>query len=123
MLTTFLQWNDLGYLLVRIVVAVVFIYHGVPKLKNSKAMAGGIGMPAGAIILLGLVETLGGLAVGLGVWAQLGALGLAIAMIGAIYYKVAKWHVPFTAQDKTGWEYDLILLAVALFILTHGAGN
>ena len=123
MLTTFLQWNDWGYLLLRLVVAGIFIYHGLPKLKNSKAMGAGIGMPAGAVLLIGLVEALGGLAVALGFWIQLAAIGLAVVMIGAIYYKVSKWHVPFYSQSSTGWEYDLILLAVALFMLTHGAGN
>jgi len=43
-------------------------------------------------------------------------------MIGAIWMKVTKWHVPFSAMDKIGWEFDLILLAANIVILVNGGG-
>jgi len=40
-------------------------------------------------------------------------------MLGAIYIKISKWHIPFFSQTNTGWEFDFILLAVSLFLLTN----
>ena len=38
-------------------------------------------------------------------------------MLGAIYFKIFKWKMPFTSQTSTGWEFDLVLLAAGLVIL------
>ena len=72
---------------------------------------------------LSVVEPLGAVAVLSGFLTQLAALGLGIIMIGAIVLKKKMMKVPFTAQDKTGWEFDLMNLAgcVALYFL--GAGS
>lgn len=117
------QYNDIGLLVLRLAVAVIFIYHAMPKLKNAKGMAQTVGMPAGMIFMLGLVELVSSVGLILGLYVQLAALLLAIVMIGAIYFKMAKWHVPFAAMDKTGWEFDLILLAANIAILFGGGGT
>ena len=122
MLTTFLQWNDWGFLLLRLVVGFIFIYHGLPKIRKPEGMAAGLGWAKGTIVVLGLLETLGGLGIALGVFAQLAAVILGVIMIGAIKEKIVRWHTPFFTMSATGWEYDLILLAVCIYILTHGAG-
>jgi len=74
------------------------------------------------VTLVGLIETVGAIAVLIGLFTPLGALGLAVIMVGALHYKINKWHVPFTAMEKMGWEFDLILLAAALLLMTTGAG-
>ena len=91
---TLLQYADAGFFILRLAVGVVFLYHGWPKIKNPKQMASGIGWPTGAVTLLGLVESISGLALMFGVWTQLAALLLAIVMLGAWYYKAVKWHFP-----------------------------
>lgn len=113
----FNEFSNVGYLVLRLVVAVIFIYHAWPKLKSPEAMASV--MPAKYVRVLGLVELLAGLAIGLGVFMSWAALAIVVVMIGAIYYKVAKWKVPFWSHTSTGWEFDLILLAVGLFLLTN----
>lgn len=117
-----LQFSDLGLFLLRLVIGLIFIYHALPKLKNPKGMAAMIGMPAGMIFMLGLIESLSALGIILGVLIQLAALLLAIVMVGAIFMKIRKWGVPFAAMDKTGWEFDLIILAASLAILFTGGG-
>ena len=117
-----LQYNDIGLLLLRLAVAVIFIYHAVPKLKNAKGMSAMVGMPAGMVLMLGMIEMLGSLGLILAFYTQLFALVLAIVMVGAIYFKTMKWHVPFGAMDKTGWEFDLILLAANIAIILSGGG-
>ncbi len=86
-------------------------------------MASGMGWSTNAIVALGLIEFVSGLALILGIYTQLAALLLAIVMVGAWYMKATKWHMPFTAMDKTGWEYDMVLLAANLAILLSGGGT
>ncbi len=116
------QYNDIGLLVLRLAVAIIFIYHALPKLKNAKSMAQMVGMPAGMILMLGLVEFVASIGLIVGLYTQLAALLLAIVMVGAIGMKMMKWHVPFAAMDKTGWEFDLILLAANIAILFGGDG-
>jgi len=118
-----MQYNNIGLLVLRLVVAIIFIYHALPKLKNSKVMAQMMGMPAGMIFVLGTVELLSSLGLILGFYTQLAALLLAIVMVGAIGMKTMKWGVAFAAMDKTGWEFDLILLAANIAILLNGGGS
>lgn len=122
MFTQLLQYNDVGLLLLRIAIAVIFLYHGLPKLSKSKAMSQMVGMPAGMIFLLGIFEVLASLGLALGIYMQLSALILAIVMVGAIGMKVVKWNVPFSATDKTGWEFDFILLFSSMAVLLGGGG-
>jgi len=108
--------------MLRIAVAVIFLYHAWPKLKNPKGMAQAMGAPSMMPLVLGLVETLSALALITGLYLQLGALALAVVMIGAIFLKITKWHAAFSAMNATGWEFDLVLFAANLFLLTNGAG-
>ena len=88
-------------------------------------MAEMMGMPQMAMmpVVLGLVELLAGIGIILGFYTQLAALLLAIIMLGAIFVKKMKWRVSFAAMDKTGWEFDLILLAANIAILLTGGGS
>lgn len=116
------QYSDLALLLMRLVIAAIFIYHALPKLKNASGMSQMMGMPSGMIFMLGLVESVSSLGMIFGVYIQIAAFLMAMVMVGAIYFKMVKWHVPFGAMDKTGWEFDLILLAANVFILVNGGG-
>ncbi len=117
------QYNNVGLLILRLGVAIIFIYHAMPKLKNAQGMAAMVGMPAGMILMLGMVELVASLGLIVGFYTQLAALLLAVVMVGATGMKMMKWHVPFAAMDKTGWEFDLILLAANIAILLGGGGS
>lgn len=117
------QYNNIGLFVLRLAVAVIFIYHALPKLKNAKGMAQMMGVPAGAVFALGLVEFVASIGLIAGFYIQLSALLLAIVMVGAIKMKKIKWHIPFAAMDKTGWEFDLILLVASIVILLGGGGT
>ncbi len=123
MFTQLLQYNDLGLFILRLAIAVIFLYHGLPKLKKAKAMAQGMGWKTEMVFILGLVEVLSSIGLILGIYMQLAALLLIIVMIGAIKLKTMKWGVPFSANDKMGWEFDLILLAANMVILLGGGGS
>ena len=104
--------SDLALLLLRLTIGYIFLYHGWPKLKNMTSFMG----------FIGVCETLGGAAIFAGVLTQLAALGIGIIMIGAIYKKYAEWHVPFSSMEKTGWEFDLMILAGCIVLFVFGSG-
>lgn len=118
-----MQYNNIGLLVLRLSVAAIFLYHAMPKLTNAKGMAQMVGMPAVMILALGAVELLSSVGLVIGFYTQLAALLLGIVMVGAIGMKVMKWGAPFAAMDKTGWEFDLILLAANIAILLGGGGT
>src|SRR3989344_5194139 len=127
---TFFLWEligleDIGLLLLRLAIGAIFIYHGWPKIKNAKNLSPMMGLPGGtgSVLLLGLVEFLSGFGLILGVYVKVAAILLSLVMAGAIYKKIVNWRVPFSAHDKMGWEFDLILLAANLTIFLAGSGT
>lgn len=123
MIFDLMQYQDFAFLILRLVIAVIFLYHSWPKLKNPNAMAQGIGWPTAGVFILGAVELLSSVGIILGIYTQISALLLSVIMLGAIGMKIMKWKVPFSAYDKTGWEFDLILLAANILILIVGGGT
>jgi putative oxidoreductase len=86
----FLPYNhDLALLVLRLALAAILLYHGVPKLMNFGATVAafqGMGLPApsltAAVALL--AEVAGGLFILLGVMVDLAGLLVIIDMLGAI---------------------------------------
>jgi putative oxidoreductase len=118
-LTSYADW---GLLALRVVLAVIFLVHCKNKILKPAGMAQSMGWSKAAVVLLGFAELLGGLYVLTGFYAQSGAALISLVMLGALYHKIFKWKVPFTAQDKMGWEFDLLILGGALVVMTGGIG-
>ncbi len=116
------QYSDIALLLLRAVVAAIFAYHALPKLKNPGAMAQGMGWPSAMVVMLGAVELLSSVGIFLGAYIQIAAALLIIVMLGAIAMKTMQWKIPFSAHDKIGWEFDLILLAANFVLFIVGGG-
>ena len=119
------QFGDWGLLALRVAVGAIFLVHGSQKWAMWK-MQPSEQMPTGMISLmkfLSIVEPLGGLAVLAGFLTQLAAAGLGIIMVGAILLKMSMMKVPFTANDKTGWEFDFVILAACIALFIFGAGT
>jgi len=112
-LSYFSQFSEWGLWFLQFAVGVIFVYHGWPKFKK---MSNFFGIGGG---LHGLVEVVAGLTLVFNSYVQLAALVLAVIMLGAIYMKKFKWNMPFSSMSATGWEFDLILLAAAVFLLTR----
>ncbi|PIR41482.1 MAG: hypothetical protein COV31_01265 [Candidatus Yanofskybacteria bacterium CG10_big_fil_rev_8_21_14_0_10_46_23] len=113
------QFSRYAFPLIQLGVGIIFIYHGLPKIiklgQTSKMMQ----MPLTAVLILGLVETLGGIGLIFGstFFIRFSALLLAIVMIGAIFFKIRKFKTPFSSGQTTGWEFDFILLIANIAIL------
>jgi len=117
------QFADLALLLMRLLVAVVFISSGWSHAKDPVGRAKGIGLSPGFTRFLGIAELAGGLGVAFGVLPQLAAAGLILVMLGAIQRKIFVWHTGFWGKSSDGWHYDLLFVAMCLVIVTTGGGR
>jgi len=118
-----LRFSDVGLLLLRLMVACVFLTSGLNHLKHPAERAKGIGASTGFTIVLGSGEVLGSLGVAFGVLIQLAAIGLILIMLGAIQKKIFVWKTGFWGKGGSGWHYDLMLLVMNLVIVVTGGGK
>jgi putative oxidoreductase len=117
------QFTDLGLLLLRLMVAAVFMTSGWNDIKDPKGRAKSIGMTPALAMFLGVAEFAGGLSVAVGVLTQLAAIGLMLVMLGAIYKKIFVWHTGFWGEKASGWHYDLMLLLMNVVIACTDGGK
>lgn len=126
--------HSFAALVLRIVLGIVFIAHGYPKLFKKefgpKGFAGflknlKIPFPLFFSYAAGISEFFGGMFLIVGLWTRIPALLIAIIMI------VAMWKVKFRTGllaklMEGGWvggyELDLSLFAVATTLLVSGGG-
>jgi putative oxidoreductase len=117
------RFADLGLVLLRLMLGVIFISSGWNDLKDPEARSKSIGMSKGFTIFLGIAEFAGGLGVIFGVLTQLAAIVLILVMLGAIQKKIFVWHTGFWGEKASGWHYDLMLVVMSLVILFTGGGR
>lgn len=117
------RFADLGFLLLRLMVACVFITSGWSHLTKAEERSKSIGMSKAFTMFLGLAEVLASLGLIFGVLTQLAAIGLILIMLGAIQRKIFVWHIGFWGEKAEGWHYDLILIVMNLVIFLTGGGR
>ncbi len=117
------RFTDLGILLLRLMVAAVFVTSGWSHVTKAEERSKSIEMSKGATIFLGLAELAGGLGVLSGVLIQAAAFGLILVMLGAIQKKIFAWHTGFWGEKSSGWHYDLIFVLINLLILFTSGGR
>jgi putative oxidoreductase len=123
LLPRLLDYASLSLLLLRLMVAAIFVTSGASHAKHSEARAKSIGMSPGFTMFLGAAEIAGGLGVAFGVLTQLAAAGLILVMLGAIQKKIFVWHTGFWGDKSSGWHYDLMLVVMNLVIMCTGGGR
>jgi putative oxidoreductase len=117
------RFTDLGILLLRLMVGLIFVTSGYSHLKDPGARAKSIGVPKAITIVLGAAELAGGLGVAFGVLTQLAAFGLILIMLGAVQKKIFVWHTGFWGEKASGWHYDLMLILMNLVIAFTNGGK
>jgi putative oxidoreductase len=118
-----LEYNDIALLLLRCMVAAVFITSGWSQVKDPVGKGKQNEISPGLSRFVGTAEILGGLGVLTGVLAQLAALGLIVIMLGSIKKKIVDWHTGFWGKDSQGWSYDSMFVLMNLVIATTGGGR
>lgn len=116
---------DAGLGLLRVVIGSVFVAHGVQKLFvfGVAGLAQGfadIGVPLAGIVgpVVGFAELLGGIALMLGLFTRIAALGLAVIMLGAMVLV----HLPAGFFLPDGVEFTFTLFAGLAALALTGPG-
>jgi len=116
------RFTDLGILLLRLMVGLVFATSGYNHLKDPEARAKSIELPKSVTIFLGIAEVAGALGVAAGVLTQLAAFGLILIMLGAIQKKIFAWHTGFWGEKTYGWHYEIMFILMNLVIAFTNGG-
>ncbi|HEY7233454.1 MAG TPA: DoxX family protein [Gemmatimonadaceae bacterium] len=120
------QRMALGLTLLRVVVGIVFLSHGMQKLfvfglAGTTTAFSQYGVPLPGIVapLVTFVEFLGGIALILGLFSRVAAVLLAIDMLGAIVFVHGKngFFLPM------GFEFALTLLVANIALAIGGPGE
>src|SRR5947209_15394534 len=117
------QFTDIGLLLLRLMVGVVFFTSGWNTLKDPDARSKNIEMNKPFTVFLGVAEALGALGLIVGVLTQLAGIGLMLISLGAIWKKIAAWHTGFWGENAAGWHYDLMLIVMTAVIVAADGGR
>lgn len=115
---------DLALLLLRLVLAAILLYHGIPKLLHFSATAGAfasmhIPAPTLAAAFALVAEVGGGLLLLPGVAMDIVGFLVAVEMIGAIAF--VHWSKGFDFT-KGGWEHPFTVLVIAVALALSGPG-
>jgi putative oxidoreductase len=114
--------QPLGLLFLRVVLGIIFIWHGYPKLTHPNAMHGFFvqhGLPVYFVTMAGVLEVFGGGLLILGFLTPIAALLLAMEMAVAIW----KVHSAGGYMAVHNYEFPLVLAAACFALATVGAGR
>ncbi|MBF9237644.1 DoxX family protein [Hymenobacter sp. BT683] len=121
------RFHDLGLLLLRVGLGVMFMVHGFPKLAGGPTAWAGIGGVMDSVglgfaptfwgFLAALAEFGGGLLLALGLWFRLACFGLLITMIMATVMHATK------GDGFSGYSHALESAFVFLGLLVAGPGR
>jgi len=125
--------KDFAAMVARIFLGVIILPHGMQKLLGAfggngfEATMGfftGMGMPWIVAFLVIMAESLGALALILGLVGRFMSFGIFAVMIGAAFMHLdngffMNW---FGAQSGEGFEYHLLAIGLALVVMIKGSG-
>lgn len=118
------RFQDYSLLLLRLIIAFIFLFHGIPKALNwpmavEKFVS--MGFPGLLGPITGIVEVVVSALIILGLLTKWSSLVLVVIMAGAI----AGVQIPASLEAGTvvaGLERDLMLLVGALVLIAFGPG-
>ena len=119
---------ELGLAILRVVVGVIFVAHGVPKLMGGVTATAGffsqLGIPAApaAAWFIALLESLGGLSLIVGFLVTPLAVLLSLHMLTGIVLVHASNGFYVIGAGQGGVEFNLLLIAALVAILLAGPG-
>ena len=119
MLQKFHQPN-LGLLLARIAVGLVFVFHGWQKLQNMDGTVGffaSLHLPATLAYIVMIIELLGGILMILGFFVRYVGILFAAVMVG-VFATTSGGKI----SGLTGHDFEFVLLLVSLAIAFQGSG-
>lgn len=117
------SFQPLSLFLLRAALALIFIYHGYPKLVHANEGMREFfllhGLPAYFVSVAGILECFGSLLLFVGLFTRVAALLLAAEMAVAIW-KVHSIHGAMAVKE---YEFPLAVAAACFALATVGAGS
>ncbi len=114
------QYNDVAYAIFRVLIGVLFMFHGAQKLFGAFTT-----QPAQPIIslmgLAGIIEFTGGILIAIGLFTSIAAIFGALEMITA--YFMAHFSLSNAIPIANKGELALVYLAAFIFIAFEGHGK
>jgi putative oxidoreductase len=127
--------DDVGLLVARLALGIVFLPHGLQKtlgLFGGTGFSGTMGfftqqgMPSIIAFLIIIGESFGALGLIIGFLSRLAAFGISLIMLGAIFMV----HLPngffmnwFGTKQGEGFEFHILAIGLGLVVLIGGAGK
>ncbi|MBP0725730.1 DoxX family protein [Bacillus sp. RG28] len=115
---------EIGALVLRLVLGITFFIHGFAKfqggIENVAGWFSSMGLPGFMAYAIATIELVGGIALILGLGTRVISTLFVFVMLGAII-KV-KLAAGFMGDGKTaGYELELVLLAIAVYLVVCGS--
>lgn len=111
--------NEMGALLLRVVLGITFFVHGVSKLQggieNTAGWFSSIGIPGILAYVVAGIELIGGVALIVGLGTRVVSALMALIMVGAIV------KVKLSTGFMGGYELDLVLMVIAIYLAMNGS--
>lgn len=116
------KWHDITHWGLRAALGITFLVHSLKKFDPSWQgwLVESAGLPAEMQLPIALAELLGGIFLLTGVLTRITGVVFSIILLGAIFQ--IRWENGFFISEG-GWEWDLIMLAVALTVIVAGPGR
>ncbi|WP_307893674.1 DoxX family protein [Bacillus swezeyi] len=116
---------EIGALILRLVTGLTFLLHGISKfqggIENTVGFFSNIGIPGFLAYVVAIIELAGGALMILGLGTRIIGVLFALVMIGAIF--TVKLSAGFMGTDGgAGYEFDLTLLAMSVYLALNGSG-
>ena len=113
--------HEITYWGIRASVGVIFIVYGLQKFDPIwREYLIGFGLPPELQIPVALAETIGGIFLIAGFMTRVTGVIFSVILLDAIFQ--IRWEKGFLISQG-GWDYDLALLAMVLFIIVTGTGK
>ena len=121
---------DVASLVLRIVLGVIMVSHGIPKIKKREILGkkwhDHYGIPNVSVTLTGIFQIVTGLALLVGLFTSLTSLVLTLDMLVAMAICIWNPHhrEPFNSvsPDK-GWDVNLLLVGSLIALMVLGGGS
>ncbi len=128
--------NDIAPLVLRVILGIVFYFHGMQKLTTMYGgygftgtmgfFTGKLGVPAFFAFLAIMAEGVGWAGLISGLLTRVAALGITVNMIVAVY--MLHWQNGifmnwFGNQKGEGFEYHLLAIAIGIVLIIKGGGK
>ncbi|WP_071460715.1 DoxX family protein [Bacillus massilinigeriensis] len=116
--------TEIGALVLRVTLGIIFFFHGLAKfqggIENIAGWFDSIGLPGPMAYAVAGVELIGGIALILGLGTKAVSGLFALLMLGATL-KVKLSAGLLGNGEAAGYELDLALFAIAIFLVINGS--